>query len=270
MSLVFLKLGGSLITDKDKTDIPNLSALAQISREIASSIKDDPNLHLVLGHGSGSFGHHAAHRYQTREGVHSPEEWVGFAHVWQRARALNQIVVEHLVSANIPVIAFSPSSFLTTRNHVIQNWNTIAIRSALDHRIVPLLNGDVVLDEKIGGTIVSTEELFVSLAESILPDRILLAGVEPGVWRDFKKRDAILDRIDPEINALADHNSMRSSSIDVTGGMLSKVQTMLQLVRNHPNVKISIFSGLKSGNIYSSLIGDSLGTSIEGNERLKQ
>ncbi len=267
MSLVFLKLGGSLITDKDRTDTPNLPVLAEISREIAAALKDSPELHLVLGHGSGSFGHHAAHRYQTRKGVRSPEEWAGFTHVWERARALNQIVVENLTGAEIPVISFAPSSFLITCNHEIQNWDTTAIKSSLDHRIVPLLNGDVVFDREIGGTIVSTEELFTALATSILPNRILLAGIEPGVWRDYRKRDSIFEHINPDMDVLGASNSMQSSSIDVTGGMLSKVQGMLQLVRNHPNVKVSIFSGLKSGNIYSSLMGGSLGTSIETIER---
>jgi isopentenyl phosphate kinase len=267
MNLAFLKLGGSLITDKDRTDTPNLPVLAEISREIAAAIKDDPDLDLVIGHGSGSFGHHAAHRYHTRQGVHSLEEWVGFTRVWERARVLNQIVVENLVGAGIPVISFSPSSFLVTRNHEIQNWDTTAIKLSLDHRIVPLLNGDVVLDREIGGTIVSTEELFTSLAETILPDRILLAGIEPGVWRDYQKRDAIFEHINPEMDAFTNDYSMQSSSIDVTGGMLSKVQGMLQIVRNHPNVKVSIFSGLKSGNIYTSLMGASLGTFIESSER---
>ena len=270
MSLVFLKLGGSLITDKDRTDTPNLPVLAGLTSEIAAALKDNPALQLVLGHGSGSFGHHAAHRYQTRQGVQSPEEWLRFTHVWQRARALNQIVIENLVEAHIPVIAFPPSSYLITQKHKIHNWDTTAIRLALDHRIVPLLNGDVVLDKELGGTIVSTEELFTALAETILPHRILLAGIEPGVWRDYQKREDIFERIKPEIDFLPDPNSMQSSSIDVTGGMLSKVQGMLALVQHHPNVKVSIFSGLKSGNIYNSLMSESIGTVIEALERVTQ
>ncbi len=113
----------------------------------------------------------------------------------------------------------------------------------------------------------STEELFTALAETILPDRILLAGIEPGVWRDYQKHDAIFEQITPGFDAPKNDKSMQSSSIDVTGGMLSKVQGMLQVVRHHPNVKVSIFSGLKSGNIYSSLMGESFGTRIEASER---
>jgi isopentenyl phosphate kinase len=60
---------------------------------------------------------------------------------------------------------------------------------------------------------------------------------------------------------------MQSSSIDVTGGMGSKVAGMLQLVRENPKIKASIFSGAESGNIYRALMGDSLGTCIENRER---
>ncbi len=106
MSLVFLKLGGSLITDKEKTDTPNFHILGGIADEIASALRDVPDLQLVLGHGSGSFGHHAAQKYNTREGVSTPEEWLGFAHVWDRAHALNCIVEQTLAKDNIPVLTF--------------------------------------------------------------------------------------------------------------------------------------------------------------------
>lgn len=263
MSLVFLKLGGSLITDKDKTDTANLPALETISQQVAVALRDDPDLQLVLGHGSGSFGHHAAHHYQTQMGVHTPEEWLGFVHVWQRARALNQIVVESLAAAGVPVVVFSPSSFLTTQNQRIGQWDTSSIHTALTQRLVPVLHGDVVFDRKIGGTIVSTEELFIALANTLTPDRILLAGIEPGVWQDYSKKNEVIPWIDPSQNHAAGNNAMRSASIDVTGGMGSKVEGMLRLVRDFPGIRVSIFSGVESGNIYRSLMGESLGTCIE-------
>ena len=35
--------------------------------------------HLIIGHGSGSFGHYMASKYGTRRGVNGPEQWMGFA-----------------------------------------------------------------------------------------------------------------------------------------------------------------------------------------------
>ena len=34
---------------------------------------------LVIGHGSGSFGHYMASKYGTRKGVDGPDQWAGFA-----------------------------------------------------------------------------------------------------------------------------------------------------------------------------------------------
>ena len=84
-----------------------------------------------------------------------------------------------------------------TRNHVIETWNTLPIQTALDNHLVPLIYGDVVFDEQIGGTILSTEELFIDLSKHLVPDVILLAGIEPGVWQNYPAKDIIISRITP-------------------------------------------------------------------------
>ena len=267
MSLVFLKLGGSLITDKEKTDTPNFQKIEDIADEIASALRDVPDLQLVLGHGSGSFGHHAAQKYNTRNGVSTPQEWLGFAHVWDRAHALNSIVEQALANAKVPVLSFSPSNCIITRNHAVQSWNTLPIQSALYNHLVPLIHGDVVFDEQIGGTILSTEELFIALSKYLVPDQILLAGIEPGVWQNYPAQDIIISKITPATFMGNQSDDMRSSSPDVTGGMGTKVASMLEIIKEHPSTRISIFSGLESGNIYSSLSGNSIGTCITSEER---
>ena len=55
--LIFLKLGGSLLTDKTGTEALRADTLQRLAAEIAAARAADPQLRLVLGHGSGSFGH---------------------------------------------------------------------------------------------------------------------------------------------------------------------------------------------------------------------
>jgi isopentenyl phosphate kinase len=265
MTICFLKLGGSLITNKDKADFPNLTRLTAISVEIARALKDSPDLKLVIGHGSGSFGHRAASTYHTRDGVKTNEDWIGFANVWQKARALNEIVLSSLVNAHIPAVVFPPSATIITEDHQIYSWSIGPLKAALENGLTPVIYGDVVFDNIIGGTILSTEELFLGLSSDIIPDRVLLAGTEPGVWKTFAVKDGIIPSLSPA--QFADPTSMASSSLDVTGGMGSKVSLMLKLAQNHPSTEIFIFSGLESGNIYSSLVGKSLGTRITSQER---
>ena len=97
MPLLFLKLGGSLITDKDQTSTPRAETIDRLAREIARGVNAQPDLRLILGHGSGSFGHVAARKHGTRQGVNTPEGWRGFVEVWQQARALNEMVLQSML-----------------------------------------------------------------------------------------------------------------------------------------------------------------------------
>ena len=67
--LVFLKLGGSLITVKDQPHTPRLDVIERLAQEIAAARSADPGLQILLGHGSGSYGHVPASQFHTRQGV---------------------------------------------------------------------------------------------------------------------------------------------------------------------------------------------------------
>ncbi|NLE93206.1 MAG: uridylate kinase, partial [Chloroflexi bacterium] len=67
--LTFLKLGGSLITDKDQPETALTDQIDDLLAQIAAWRQVNPDRRLLLGHGSGSFGHHTAAKFGTREGV---------------------------------------------------------------------------------------------------------------------------------------------------------------------------------------------------------
>src|SRR5689334_122010 len=101
--LTFMKLGGSLITDKSVPETPRLDALQDIAKQIKHTLNAQPELKLIIGHGSGSYGHVAATHYQTHRGVSTPDQWHGFAKVAVAAARLNSLVVEALDQAEVPV-----------------------------------------------------------------------------------------------------------------------------------------------------------------------
>jgi isopentenyl phosphate kinase len=260
--LYFLKLGGSLITDKNQPHTAHLDVIHRLATEIASARKENQNLKLLLGHGSGSFGHFPAKIFGTRDGVYNPKEWLGFENVWKEARDLNQIIVDALTSFDIPVISFPPSSMVIAENKTIKVWGMTPITKALDAGLIPLLYGDVIFDLKIGGTIFSTEELFEHLALSLKPEKILIAGIEEGVWQDFPANQHLIDLINQDTKPDVLNNFGGSISVDVTGGMMEKVKSMLNLSYLLPNLEINIFSGITPGNVRKSLNGVNLGTRI--------
>jgi isopentenyl phosphate kinase len=261
-SLQFLKLGGSLITDKNRPQTPRREVLARLSAEIASALARTPGRRLVLGHGSGSFGHGAGKKHGTRQGVFTPQGWLGFAEVWRDAGALNRIVMDSLHAAGLPAISFPPSASVTSQDGKVAAWDLTPIRSALQSGLLPVVFGDVVFDTVRGGTILSTEDLFDHLARELQPGRLLLAGIEAGVWADFPTCSELVPQINPANLDQVAQALGGSLATDVTGGMASKVREMLQLVQAMPALEVLIFSGEKPGLVQSALEGEPVGTAI--------
>jgi isopentenyl phosphate kinase len=273
--LVFLKLGGSLITDKTQPYTPQLDVIEDAALQISTALQNQPDLRLILGHGSGSFGHVAASEYHTRDGFPRPsplrhrerdktEEnyWKGFSEVWYQASALNRFVMKALHKTNVLAVALPPSANVIASDGQVSIWETTSIRMALAAGIVPVIYGDVTFDEIRGGTILSTENLFSHLARALNPERILLAGLESGVWEDFPARTRRIETITPTTFSEISAGVGKADGADVTGGMQDKVTHMLELVKQNPELKVQIFSGGEPGNISRALSGETLGTWI--------
>lgn len=273
--LVFLKLGGSLITDKMKPYTPLLDVMDDLALQIVTALRSQLDLRLVIGHGAGSFGHVAASEYKTRDGYPRPSPlthrerdatednyWKGFAEVWYQASSLNRYVMEALHKAGLRTMALPPSGSVIASDSQVAVWETTPIRMALAAGMVPVIFGDVVFDEVRGGTILSTENLFTYLVKALAPDRVLLAGLEEAVWEDFPARTRPIERITPEKFEEIKHGVGGSAAADVTGGMEAKVREMLDLIQENPGLKIQIFSGTQPGNLVRALLGETLGTEI--------
>ena len=121
----FLKLGGSLITDKTRemTFLPE--RMIPLAGAIRRALDARPGLGLLIGHGSVSFGHFAAHKYHTAEGVQGPEAWQGFAEVGRVARDLNQLVSHVLNEAGVPVWPVQPSASAECNDGVLRHLDAL-------------------------------------------------------------------------------------------------------------------------------------------------
>jgi isopentenyl phosphate kinase len=258
--IIFLKLGGSLITDKNIPYTPRLDKLNELALEIKTVLDSSPGLHLILGHGSGSFGHTAAKKHGTRGGVQTAEQWHGFAEVKFQAAELTRHVIRSLLNAGLPAISIHPSSSMISNNGKVTHCNILPIRRALGENLLPVVHGDVMFDESLGGTILSTEDVFAFFTQDFHPTRILLAGIEAGVWADFPARTKLVKQIQ-----LSDYEMMRASiggsaSTDVTGGMKAKVEEMLALIKKNKDLAVQIFSAEEKGNLARALSGENAGT----------
>lgn len=258
--LVFLKLGGSLITDKTRREAPRMEVIRRLAQEIAETRALRPDIRLVLGHGSGSFGHFAGQEYGTRQGIRPGEEargWQGFALTGAAAARLNRMVVDALVGAGLPAVSFPPSASARCHAGHLRSLAWEPIAGALEAGLLPVVFGDVALDEVQGCTILSTEEVFAYLAGVLQPARILLAGTVEGVFTADPLQDPAARPIPLiDVRRLEELEGLLGGShgVDVTGGMWAKVREMATLVERLPGLEVFIFSGEVPGRVRECLL----------------
>jgi isopentenyl phosphate kinase len=264
METVFLKLGGSIITDKTQTEHARVDVIRRLAREIRAALDARPGLRLALGHGSGSFGHVAARKHGTRDGVRDAAGWIGYAEVAASAARLNQIVTDVFVEERVPVVSLPPSASALCEDGLLVYLDTRALMTHLEHGLVPLVHGDVALDSVRGATIVSTEDVLAYLATELEPDRVLLAGEAAGVHPTAEMIGDAIPVITPETAERHSAALGGSHGVDVTGGMAAKVRQMIEWVRRHPHTIVRIFSVAEAGTLARVLIdpGAAVGTLI--------
>ncbi|MBN1659559.1 MAG: uridylate kinase [Anaerolineae bacterium] len=259
-NLVFLKLGGSVITDKTQPETPRPDVLARLAAEIAAALRACPDLRLVVGHGSGSFGHVAARRHGTRAGVRDTAGWHGFAQVAAVAAHLNRLVDAALLDAGVPAFSIQPSASAHCHAGALVSLETAPIETALARGLVPLVYGDVAFDDVQGGTIISTEQILAYLALRLRPARLLLAGIVDGVYDADPLSHPGATPI-PHITP-AHWQAIRSGlggshATDVTGGMASKVEALIALVEALPTLSARILTAERPGALYTALVDPS-------------
>ena len=265
---VFVKLGGSVITDKQRPSTPRPDLIKRLASELKAALEVRPELRVVLGHGSGSFGHVVGARYNVRRGMADDENWWGYAATGAAAARLNRIVADTFLASGVPVLTIQPSASARCQGGRVVDMDVRPICEALRHRLVPLVHGDVAFDGEQGCTIVSTEQVFAYLAHYVRPARIVMVGEVDGVYDDdpLVNPNALrIPRITPE--SFGDLESQLGSShgVDVTGGMLAKVREMVDLVAQGYTERVHLVSGRHEGALTRVLVDAALeeGTLIE-------
>lgn len=251
--LILIKLGGSVITDKEKEYSAREDNITRLVREIKSAL-EKVKTKIVIGHGAGSFAHTPASIYKTKEGLVNSKSLFGMGVTEEAARLLNQIVVKKLISTKLPIYAFSPGSFLISDAKVCSKSYLDPIKKALEIGIVPVVYGDVVLDRKIGFTIFSTEKILSILARELKKDykiRMIYVTDVDGVYDQEGKT---ISQITAKNFDSLKTGILGAKGVDVTGGMLHKVEEALRLSKEI-GIKTLIINGNRKEILKKAILG---------------
>jgi isopentenyl phosphate kinase len=261
MRALLIKLGGSLLTDKESPETAHPERIERLAQEIAAAREtaESKGERIVLGHGSGSFGHVAAAAAGLGKGPLDPKALAGASRTQERAAALHIQVLEALRAAGLAPFSLAPSSFLVAESGVAVDRFLPPLAHALRLGLLPVIYGDVVLDRTWGASIASTEAVLSEIASG-LPG----LGIETSRALWLGETDGVYDAAGTTIRHLAkieDAAIGAARGTDVTGGMRLRIETCLALAcRGIPS---TILDGRAPGRLAAAIRGEDVpGTRI--------
>jgi isopentenyl phosphate kinase len=230
--VVLVKLGGSLITDKAARDRARPAIVSRLAREIVDAAGRGRR-RLILGHGGGSFGHFAARRFGLNRGALEPAQLAGVAVTQQSMARLHALVVAALTRAGGRPFSLAPSSFMTASAGRAALTRIDPLQLALEHALLPVVFGDVLLDRTWGASICSTEQVFLALVPRLQRAgwsvrEVLWLGETAGV-RDRDGTTIPRLRLADMARTLRQVGAPRGA--DVTGGMRHRLEAVARLAR---------------------------------------
>ncbi len=251
MSLIILKIGGSVITDKDSVSVAKKDEIDRISQEIAS-FKKEVKMPLILVHGAGSFGHPQAMEHMSK-GFNANGAYLTHTSV----KALNSMVVESLNKAGLNALPVHPMSSCLLENGNIVEFQTSQIKLMLERDIVPVLHGDVVMDRVLGAAVLSGDRIVPYLAAVTSASGIGAGSNVDGV---LDNKGEVIKKITPRSFIDMKKDIMGAKALDVTGGMFGKVSELVELSKK--GISSRVFNAAKKNTVSKFLYGEDVGTLI--------
>ena len=242
-----LKIGGSILTDKNRKLTARSDEITRVAKEIAIHPND-----VVLVHGAGSFGHFPAKEYGL------PHEFnrAGLRVTHSCVAKLNAKVVEALSLAGVECLPVHPLSCLLLRDGRIHSFFMEPIKEMLKNGIMPVLHGDVAMDATRKAGIVSGDQLVPYLAKALAAEIVAMGFDKDGVLVSGRPLPMVTRQMLPDIESALGG----SAGVDVTGGMRGKLLELLDLA--DLGIDSMIFNAGMKGNISRVLLGEYVGTRI--------
>ncbi|MFX0074752.1 MAG: isopentenyl phosphate kinase [Candidatus Hermodarchaeota archaeon] len=266
-NVILLKLGGSVLTNKNKPFSIRKKVVKSSVRQII-----DADEKVILIHGGGSFGHPLAKRYQISKGLDKnvTNQILGVAETHHAMIKFNNYLVNTFLGFNYPVLSIQPSSIFINDSKVTSAKFLDVIETALDLSLLPILYGDIIFDKQGSFSIISGDQIILELCQHLHGynvSKVVFAMESDGLYivddsvsGDYKLvTECYSNSLD--ILNLAD----LGQKIDVTGGIKGKLDFIKTICKL--KIPVQLINGLIDGNIYKSLTNQKLNcTSILINE----
>lgn len=260
-TMMLVKLGGSVITDKMSYRTLRNETILRLAREIADSKQT-----VMVVHGAGSFGHVIAAEHQLQKGYHGDSQLPGVARVMEDVRALNLAVISALDDAGVPSVSLPPSAVAELVNGKLARIDLSIFQRYRELGITPVTFGDVALDRERRFGICSGDQLMEALAKEFAPERIIFCADVDGVFTGDPNCDPAAELIEVVDRRALDALPKTQRCADVTGSIFAKIETMMRITSY--GGEATVINGLRPGRLASALRGEKvIGSKVVGDQR---
>ncbi len=254
--IILLKLGGSLLTDKNKP----FSIREDVVRSVIQQIID-ANKKIILIHGGGSFGHPLAKKYNISTGIDSSisNQILGLTETHQSMNKFNSRIINLFLEQKYPALSIQASSIFIKDSQIISTYSIDIIETALDLNILPILYGDIILDKKGSFSIISGDTIIFELCENLNKysvSKVIFTMETDGLYiQDNDEKSILVTECNSnELDSL--ELAALGQKIDVTGGIRGKINAIKEICKD--NIPVQIINGLENGNILKALKGQKI------------
>jgi len=214
--MILIKLGGSIITNKEKP----LSARKSTIDKIAKSLRKI-NESFVVVHGGGSFGHYWSVKYNmhTKPAMYNQH---GVAVVKNSMVSLNKIILDSFLKNRLNPYCLPPADFMSGNMSIIKKVKEI--ENIAKSNLVPVTFGDALWYGKKKSYILSGDKIMTILAKTLRPRLSIFVLNVDGVFSDLKTKNLIYEM-------KSQRPQFSKISMDVTGGMKRKIEEATRISR---------------------------------------
>jgi len=254
--LVLIKLGGSVITFKDRPLAANIDAIGGISHTLTKL-----KVPMIIVHGGGSFGHHWSVQYDMHTKPDSYDAR-GVSVVHESMMALNQIIINSMIKEGLNPYGIEPSVFTSGFHKPIAD-KIKQIHTMAKSKVLPVTFGDVVHVQGSKYSILSGDSIMMILARALRPSKVIFATNVDGIYKDMQTKELV-----GEIR-VAGRKSIeisKASGADVTGGMQRKVTEAFKIASY--GMDVLMVNGLVPDRIAEAAAGTlKVGTVVKGRKK---
>ena len=219
--MILIKLGGSIITNKEKPLSPRrktIDILAKSLKKISEPI--------IIVHGGGSYGHYWSVKYD----MHTKEKKYdlrGVAIIKNSMIELNKIILDSLLKNKLSPYCLPPTDFMSGNKPVSKKVKEI--EKIAKSGMIPVTYGDALWYGQNKTFILSGDKIMTHIAKILKPRLTIFALNEDGVYSDLRSKKLIYE-------LKGERPSISENKMDVTGGMTRKIEEASKIAKMGMNV----------------------------------